>query len=120
MSGLLNNKTVTAGQTISFTTKDGKTLSGTVKDDGTVVANGNSYSGVHMNWDGSYVTDEKEKPPVVKDIPPAKDDTKIDSTNAQKGAANAIWVLGSSGSGWGSNPDRAKRLAAVFGSNNSV
>jgi hypothetical protein len=46
------------GQNIKFTTADGKILSGKLSENGDIVADGKTYKKVHLNYDGSYVTDE--------------------------------------------------------------
>jgi hypothetical protein len=56
--GLIDTGELSAGDAISFDTKDGETLEGTVQEDGTVEANGKIYSDVYQDSDGNYMTTE--------------------------------------------------------------
>lgn len=52
---------VKEGTKITFTTADGKTLTGTADKEGNVIVNGQKYTEVYQNYDGSYVTSENYK-----------------------------------------------------------
>jgi hypothetical protein len=49
------------GQTITFKTSDGKTFSGVANEKGNITSNGYTYTGVHQNEEGEWVTSEKSK-----------------------------------------------------------
>ena len=47
------------GEPVTFKTKDGKQLTGTADKEGNIKVDGHTYTGVHKNEQGNWVTDEK-------------------------------------------------------------
>ena len=114
---LLADNTLSEGQEITFKVGN-NTLTGTLNADGTVSAEGNTYSGVFRNYDGSFMTDEEYKAPVVTppepNVPGGGDEFNLNIGSKVRVKKGHEWHYDSYGNGptgWDSSTDRVVQIS---------